>query len=132
MPHVISWQDLDYIEGDQVHIGDTPLPVGDRILLGRERTLPVEQVEFRFGNGPGVDWWKELKILDATGRVLGLLSAEGRAVAPSRIQVPLSELSGAKLVLSKAMVFGVHTEVYEIQDLPIEGGVSYRFTWTAQ
>jgi len=132
MPHVISWQDLDSNEGGFIRRRDALLPVGDRIVLGRERTLPVEQVEFCFGNAAGVDWWKELKILDANGRVIGLLSAEGRPVEPSRIQLPLSELSGAKLVLSKAMVFGVHTEVDEIQDLPIEGGVSYRFTWIEQ
>lgn len=132
MPHLISWQQLDSREIDLILRGDIDLPLGDRILLSRERTLPADQVEFVFGNGPEVDWWKELKILDAGGHVLGLLSAEGRARQPSRIQFSLGELSGACLVLSKAMVFGVHTEVYEIQDLPIEGGVSYGFEWTKQ
>jgi hypothetical protein len=132
MPNVISWQALDHRDGDFIDIRDADLPLGDRILLSRVQSLPAEQVEFVFSNDPAVDWWKELKILDSAGNVLGLLSAEGRAREPSRIQFSLNELAGVKLVLSKAMMFGVHTEAYEIQDLPVQGGVSYHFFWSKQ
>ena len=79
---------------------------------------------------PNITWWKAIKLVDRnTGRVLNEVSTQDNMHGPVTLSIPGTEFGTAKLVLAKAKIFGIHTEMYEIYELIEKSGNNIDLTW---
>jgi hypothetical protein len=101
------------------------------------------EVDFHFGVGSNISWWKEIRLFgsdgkpfgqgtvpqDPGGRGLAIVDTPGWRVFVGRY--PISRLVGCRFVFSKAKQFEVHTGMYELHlgDARWLGGKTITFAW---
>jgi hypothetical protein len=125
------------------------LPDNDAFHLEVEELTPPgtpgvgAEVEFFFGAGSAIRWWKEIRLFgsdnkpfgqdvvpqDAAGGGLAIEDAPGYTLLVGRY--PISRLVGCSFVFSKAKQFGVHTGMYQLRlgDALWLRGKKLTFTW---
>jgi hypothetical protein len=119
MANRISWSDFpslsDYDVFDFTDLGGTP------------GTLTITLT-----TATAITWWKALQLYDkSSGKILREVSLQDSNHGPVTLTVSSSELMTANLVLAKAKIFGIHTGMYEIQELDEKTGRSITLNWKA-
>jgi hypothetical protein len=107
---------------------------GDNIQLSvAKNKCDTDKIQLGFTLGKDVNWWKGLilfnRSLPNTYQVLAELAGEERQ--PVIVEIDKNVLNEKDLVLSKAKTFGIHANIYCIEDAAksLEGGNKYSFTW---
>lgn len=78
---------------------------------------------------PGMTWWKGIEVYAANGTLLARAQMQDGNNGPSQIIIPIASLNGAKLVLAKAKMWGIHTGMYELSGLSAHNGQRLHFLW---
>ena len=75
-------------------------------------------------------WWKQIKLLNPDRTDGPAVSTQDDRRGPEVLTVDAADIHpGSRLLLSKAMVLGVHTDVYEIGDLATMIGKNVDLQW---
>ncbi|XP_013422207.1 uncharacterized protein LOC106182103 isoform X5 [Lingula anatina] len=89
-------------------------------------------VRFTLALGPGVTWWKGLILFRKHERnKYQILTELQDDQHPVIVTIRRYMLEQNHLVFSKAKTFGIHTNMYHIEDAAtaLKGGAHYAFTW---
>lgn len=101
----------------------------DTISLTLAAAGSADDVEFVLETDSGVTWWKALEIWSSTGQKTHHVDTENAQHGPLSFSVPADDLTGSRLVLAKAKIFGIHTGMYELLNLSSFRGRSLQFLW---
>lgn len=117
MPNIIQWSSFpnlsDYDKFDVVESMGTP-----------------DSLTISLSTAPNITWWKSMKFVNVrTGATLSEVTLENRNHGPVLMTIPQAQYRDAKLVISKAKIFGAHTEMYEVFDLQMRNGRAMTFNW---
>jgi hypothetical protein len=75
---------------------------------------------------------KGLQVLDNTDKEMGFIQTEGKGGVSELLSLRSGDIQvGAKLVLWKAKMFGIHTPMYILADLERHAGERVTFRWSA-
>ena len=78
---------------------------------------------------PSITWWKALEVYSAQNQLCGRVEMQDATNGPSSMRIQTTDLAGARLVIAKAKLFGVHTPMYEIRHLTQFDGQQLHFLW---
>ena len=120
--HTIKYDDV----GSGMKDGDTI-----RIDVG-ENECPTDKIKLGLSLGHNITWWKGLLLFTPEGNNDYMRIAELQDDQPPVVvEVEFDILRKRELVLSKAKAFGIHTNMYWIQDVAtkMRGGNRYTFVW---
>lgn len=78
---------------------------------------------------PAVTWWKGIELHDAADRVIHQIETQDSNDGPHTMTATAAELRGARLLIMKAKLFGVHTGMYELHNLDSQIGRKLHFSW---
>lgn len=114
-----------------------PVDLSDFPNLSREDTISPElgiagdpaNVDFILQTDPPVTWWKAIELRSRSGAMIGQRETQDSNHGPLTLSVPAASLVGARLTLAKAKLFGIHTGMYELQNLSALRGTSVKFLW---
>jgi hypothetical protein len=114
-----------------------PIDLSDFRELSREDTVDLNQsaaadpanVEFVLETIPSVTWWKAIELRSRGGAMIEQRETQAGNHGPHEFSVPASSLVGARLTLAKAKLFGIHTGMYELQNLSALRGRRLHFLW---
>lgn len=101
-------------------------------LAGQRGVCPPDRVRITLALGQGITWWKGLLLCrrdrSSTQTLINLQDNSRTAT----VDVSVADLRISDLVLGKAKVLGIHTNMYCIEDasVALRGGSAYTFTWT--
>ncbi|TWT63264.1 hypothetical protein [Rubinisphaera italica] len=121
--HTIKYADVgnDMEDGDNISVVET------------KNVCPSDEIEIKLVLGSGVSWWKGAILFkkDKDNDYLSLVELQDDKKSKTG-RVSYDDFSSRHFVLSKAKAFGVHTNMYYIEDAPqkMTGGNRYTFTWT--
>lgn len=108
------------------------MPDWDTLQVSEQRgACPPDRVRVTLALGQGITWWKGLTLCrrDRSGNreLIGLQDNNRTAT----VEVRVEDLRSNDFVLGKAKVFGVHTNMYCVEDanVSMRGGNAYTFTW---
>jgi hypothetical protein len=136
----ITWNDFGF-DPDTGPINNAPLtwfpPGGQEDIITLSVMLSVgdpNSIEIGLTSQETDDqvrWWKGLRVLSASGNQLGVSETQDNDHAGGIMLFPIASLSGMKLEIWKAKLFGIHTGMY---DLPLDplvnwGGSRFIFHW---
>lgn len=107
------------------------LSVEDNVSLTRAPTTTPSELVISLTAGPGVTWWKALEVWGRDGALIGRVETQDADSGPKSLTLQVSSLRAATLVLAKAKIFGIHTAMYELHDLSVQGGFRLDFVWNA-
>lgn len=111
-------------------LSDFPnVSVEDTISLTLGRAANPGEVEFILETASNVTWWKALELRSRAGQMVSQVETQDANHGPRRFTVPADALVGARLTLAKAKLFGIHTGMYELQNLSPYRGRSFHFLW---
>ena len=102
-----------------------------RIDIGLNE-CPTDEVKIGLTLGHSITWWKGVLLFTPAGNNDYMRVAELQDNQPPVVvELEHAILTKRELVLSKAKAFGVHTNMYWIQDAAtkMEGGNRYTFVW---
>jgi hypothetical protein len=113
----ISWADFprlrDYDVFDVVESNGTP-----------------GQLNISLSTVSTVTWWKSVKLVDrTTNRIVHEAQLQDANHGPTPFTVNDTEAATSKLVIAKAKIFGVHTDMYEIYEVGEKMGRNITLTW---
>lgn len=74
-------------------------------------------------------WFKQLKLLRSDRSEGPSVSIQDRPNGSVTMTIPNHELDRSRILMTKAMFLGVHTDVYEIGDLGFLAGRTLQFEW---
>jgi hypothetical protein len=115
---------------DRISWGNFPdLRDFDRFTV-RERAGTPGHLEVSLAKDARVTWWKAVKVLErGTGRIVTEQTLEGSDNGPRSLSIAEPEMDRVKLVLAKAKIFGIHTDLYEIYELREKLGRRVELVW---
>lgn len=108
---------------------------GDRIVTDVRDNGDSGFIEIRLKTPPEITWWKAVLIFDQNGRYFGEIwtQDEHHESHPARLPAAPDFLNGWRIELAKAKLFGVHTGMYSLPILALNGGSIQgkliTFTW---
>jgi hypothetical protein len=105
------------------------LSVEDTVSLEITGNGGGPQVEFQLETAPSVTWWKALEVRSASDQLLARVEMQDNDHGPRSVAVDGTLLRGARLVLAKAKLFGIHTGMYELRDLDTHLSQRLHFIW---
>lgn len=113
----ISWRDFPRLrDNDVFQVTATPGTPG--------------RITFMLRTAPEVTWWKAVKLLRVSDNsIIREVTTQDSNHGPVSFEATESEIAGAKLVLAKAKLFGIHTDMYEIFELRDRLGQQIEFNW---
>lgn len=77
-------------------------------------------------------WWKGIQVLNNTDAEIAFIQCQGRDGTAGPVEIPSGDLDvGAKMVLWKAKIFGIHTPMYVIAGLEQLAGQDLQLRWQA-
>lgn len=101
----------------------------DEITMA-DRDVRSDYLTITLSTPPSMTAWKDIEIQDGTGAVVAAAWTEGDQ-HQSMLSVPNAVgLSDLTLVFKKAMLFNVHTFVYQIPDIAEKAGHELTLSWT--
>ncbi|XXF76292.1 hypothetical protein P2318_24980 [Myxococcaceae bacterium GXIMD 01537] len=108
------------------------MPDWDTIQVTEQRgACPPDRIRITLTLGQGITWWKGLMLCrrDRSGTQALIDLQDNNRTAT--VEVRPEDLRTNDLVLGKAKVFGIHTNMYCVEDASISmrGGNAYTFTW---
>ena len=117
-----------------------PVDLGDFPELSREDTISLTagapgtagdpaNVDFILETEPAVTWWKAIELRSRSGAMIGQRETQDSNHGPHTLSVAAAGLVGARLTLAKAKLFGIHTGMYELQNLSALRGRRIHFLW---
>lgn len=86
-------------------------------------------MEFVLETDSSVTWWKALELQSSSGTLIKKVETQDADHGPYSFSTPADDLVGARLTLAKAKMFGIHTGMYELQNLSAFPGRSFQFLW---
>jgi hypothetical protein len=115
---------------DLKQLSDFPDPsIEDTISLTLTAAANPNEVEFQLESIPSVTWWKGLELCASNGRMMNQVETHDNDLGPHSFSVLANDLVGARLTLAKAKTFGVHTGMYNLENLSGFQGRSFQFLW---
>ncbi|MGN6128361.1 MAG: hypothetical protein ACTHON_17530 [Humibacter sp.] len=114
--------DLDWRSFDGRTLDD-----GDQIVLSTQQTNN-SFVTINLITPSTITWWKDIEIQDWTGAIIAAAWTSDRLHNASAA-IPNSVISNAQMHFKKAAFFGIHTEVYTIDNMFGTGGYVLNFEW---
>ncbi len=121
--HTIKYADVgnDMKDGDNISVVET------------KNVCSGDEIEIELKLGSDITWWKGAILFkkDKNNDYLSLVELQDDTKSKTA-RVSCDVFSSRHFVLSKAKAFGVHTNMYFIEDAPqkMTGGNRYTFTWT--
>jgi hypothetical protein len=114
-----------------------PRNLADFPGLSREDTISVtispaaspDDVEFVLETAPEVTWWKAIELRSADGAMTAQRETQDSDHGPHSFSAHADDLVGSRLTLAKAKIFGIHTGMYELQNLSGQRGSRIHFLW---
>ena len=104
------------------------LPQGDLIRLTVTPGSPGFAT-FILANTRRTTWWKQIQLVGSDRVARDSVSLQDRTGAPVSLRIPNTQLYRSRLRFSKAMLLGVHTDIYELGDLGLADGKTVTFEW---
>lgn len=109
------------------------MPDWDTVQVSEQRgACPPDRIRVTLTLGQGITWWKGLLLCrrDRSGNQALINLQDNTRTAT--VEVRPEDLRGNDVVLGKAKVFGVHTNMYCVEDanVSLRPGNAYTFTWT--
>ena len=101
----------------------------DTISLTIDDSGNADTVLFLLETTSDITWWKGLELRSASGADLNQRETHDADHGPHGFVMIADNLVGARLTLAKAKIFGIHTGMYELQNLSALGGKSLHFLW---
>lgn len=102
-----------------------------RYQITTQPALAPEQVELGFRSM--VEWWKEVKVVNAQGQTIVALESSDQDTRTRRTTLNLEWLKGGKILFTKQSAFGVRRSLYEMpltdEVLQKIAGQEVIFTW---
>src|SRR4051794_8862646 len=90
----------------------------------------TDQTQFSLNLARPLTWWKGIQILNNSDAEIAFVQCQGRDGQAGPQAVPSGDLDvGAKLVLWKAKLFGIHTPMYIIAGLEVLRGQDVNLRW---
>ncbi|MGE5263627.1 MAG: phage tail protein [Acidobacteriota bacterium] len=115
---------------DLKQLTDFPdVSIEDTISLTLSAAGNPAEVEFQLESAPAVTWWKALELRSSSGGMLNQGETHDNDHGPYAFSAPANDLVGARLTLAKAKAFGVHTGMYDLENLSAYQGRSLQFLW---
>ncbi len=105
------------------------LSVEDTVSLEITADGGGPQVELELETSPSVTWWKALEVRSVSDELLARVEMQDSDHGPRSVTLDGALLRGARLVLAKAKIFGIHTGMYELRDLDAHLGQRLHFLW---
>ena len=122
-----SWQQVswDFKDGDDKNLSD-----GDHIKLEMNCDQGVDKEYVRFGLVESGTWWKSITVHDGGKFLYELVAVQDTPGVIKYADVPVANLELYHFVHSKAKLFGIHTDMYEISNATeMQGGCAYTWKW---
>lgn len=116
---------------DPIQLSDFshPLSVEDTVSLDESAIADGSSVQFVLESAPVVTWWKALELHAPDDHIIRSVETQDANHGPQSMSASATELRGARLVLAKAKIFGIHTGMYELRNLDTELGNNLHFVW---
>lgn len=115
---------------DLKQLTDFPnLSIEDTVSLTLTVAGNPDQVEFQLETASGVTWWKALELRSSSGGVISQVETRDDDHGPHTFSAPANDLVGARLTLAKAKAWGIHTGMYDLENLSACQGKSLQFLW---
>jgi hypothetical protein len=112
------------------HVTDFPNISGeDTISLTLAAASRPDEVDFILETAASITWWKEVQLRTLAGTALIQVQTQDANHGPQQFTMPSAALVGMRLMLSKAKIFGIHTDMYQLDNLSVWAGRSLRFKW---
>lgn len=89
----------------------------------------ADTVLFLLETTANITWWKAIELRSASGADLNQRETHDADHGPNGYVMMADDLVGARLTLAKAKIFGIHTDMYELQNLSALRGKSVTFLW---
>ena len=121
-----SWEQVtwDFQDGDDKNLKE------DHIKLEKNCDQGVNQEYVRFGLVESGTWWKAVTLHQDAKFLSELIAVQDSPGIVKYADVPLANLELYSFVLSKAKLFGIHTDMYQISNATeMQGGCAYTFKW---
>jgi hypothetical protein len=74
-------------------------------------------------------WWKHVQVINPDRSLGDAIQTQDEDRGPAILRVPNDSLVGTRLMFSKAMELGVHTDIYELGDLTGLSGYRVDLDW---
>jgi hypothetical protein len=87
------------------------------------------EVEFQLETAASITSGKALELHSHSDSIIHRVKTQNTNHGPQQFSVPAANLLRTRLTLTKAKLLGIHTEMYEIQNLTIYKGRSLQFLW---
>ena len=115
---------------DPIQLTNFPdLSVEDTVSLAISPGSDPSGVELVLESDPSVTWWKAIELHAPDDRIIRQVETQDANHGPNTVIASAADLRGARLVLAKAKVFGIHTGMYELRDLDRQAGNRLDFLW---
>jgi hypothetical protein len=115
---------------DSVQLSNFPdLSVEDTVSLEITPAADPTLTEFALETDAAVTWWKALELHGPNDGIIRQVETQDANHGPNTIAASATDLRGARLVLAKAKIFGIHAGMYELRDLDEQLGNRLGFIW---
>ncbi|HJY29705.1 MAG TPA: hypothetical protein VJ306_16875 [Pyrinomonadaceae bacterium] len=118
----------EHLEGGEIPL--VPIRPEDGVVF-TQTPGQLGQIRVSFSAAPNITWWKGLEVKIRDGDVVAVLETHDASRGPVSIVLNTSErdVSNLHIRLLKAMMFGVHTAVYDLPNLGPKVGKNLSFRW---
>lgn len=119
----------DHTAGAQIPL--LPIRPEDAVFYTEFPGTPGE-VLITLSSDPRITWWKGLEVRVRDGNAIGMIETQDANHGPISLCLRAGDqnLGELHIRLLKAMMFGVHTAVYDLPNLGNKVGRRLHFHWT--
>ena len=121
-----KWEDVqwDFANGEDKWLSD-----GDHIVMKKDCQQGVANGHVRFGLVCSGTWWKAITV-HSNHFLYELVAVQDAPGVIKYADIDGTNLELYNFVLSKAKIFGIHTDMYKIANIvEAESGCAYIFQW---
>lgn len=100
-----------------------------RVAFAKNPRDQFDQIRVVLQTESNITWWKSVELQNQNGRLLSAAETQDNIHGPVTAAVKVLEGDSPRLILFKAGLFGVHTQMYCVGDLTLLPGYTTTFTW---